>query len=167
MIASNSNGIGPLAVDQERESAAFIGLTARYAASRCAPFVRFGRPLTSYVTRPLRLSAMRTRGKSRANARMKKLVMEIFRAREARGRQRISLIETASGRSAAAFRDFSQRDCDNECGIGHPHAGCSASRTEGAGDLRYPFRKRTFGCGAISVALGPGCVERGLYERHC
>ena len=47
-----------LAVDQS--GSAIIGLTARYAASRCAPFMRFT-STTSSGTRPLRLSAMRTR----------------------------------------------------------------------------------------------------------
>src|ERR1700693_4945420 len=58
MIASDSNRIGPS--PSIKAGSAIIGLTARYAASRCAPFMRFT-STTSSGTRPLRLSAMRTR----------------------------------------------------------------------------------------------------------
>jgi hypothetical protein len=57
-IASDSNRIGPS--PSIKAGSAIIGLTARYAASRCAPFMRFT-STTSSGTTPLRLSAMRTR----------------------------------------------------------------------------------------------------------
>src|SRR6202034_1017192 len=58
MIASDSNRICPS--PSIKAGSAIIGLTARYAASRCAPFIRFT-STTSSGARPLRLSATRTR----------------------------------------------------------------------------------------------------------
>ena len=58
MIANDSNRTGPSS--SIKAGSAIIGLTAWYAASRCAPFKRFT-STTSSGTRPLRLSAMRTR----------------------------------------------------------------------------------------------------------